>query len=137
MICLLDTDVLIDVALDRLPFSEYSSVVLDLAEQRLIKAFIAWHSLSNFYYIVSTGGNDKSARGFIRELLRFISVAPTKTVDAIYASELDFSDYEDAQQVASARACRAEKIITRKSQHYKKSSIPSVEPKVFLLEFGE
>lgn len=35
MICLLDTDVLIDVALDRSPFSDFSAGVFDLAEKRL------------------------------------------------------------------------------------------------------
>jgi len=51
---LLDTDILIDVALDRMPFAAESSAVLDMAQQRSFHAFIAWHSLSNFYYIVDS-----------------------------------------------------------------------------------
>ena len=45
---LLDTDVLIDVALDRHPYSESASELLD----RLEHGRKPWHSLSNLYYIV-------------------------------------------------------------------------------------
>ena len=86
MIVLLDTDVLIDVALDRKPFVEYSSAVLDLAENHRIKGFIAWHSVANFYYLVSSASNKKLTRNFIIELLQFIEISETKTDDAIYAA---------------------------------------------------
>ncbi len=48
MTVLLDTDVIIDVALDRLPHSEYSIIILNMAESFKINAHIAWHSISNF-----------------------------------------------------------------------------------------
>ena len=48
MIVLIDADVLIDVALDREPFVEHSSLVLDFAENRKFLAYIAWHSIANF-----------------------------------------------------------------------------------------
>ena len=46
---LIDTDVLIDVALDREPFAEAAAQVLDLVELGYEKACIAWHSVSNLY----------------------------------------------------------------------------------------
>ena len=50
MIVLIDTDILIDVALDRAPFASYSSTILDYSEKRFIHAFVAWQSIANFYY---------------------------------------------------------------------------------------
>ncbi len=41
MIVFLDTDILIDVATDRKPFSEDSSRVLDMAERHLFSTFVA------------------------------------------------------------------------------------------------
>ena len=64
---LLDTDVLIDVALDRKPFSDYSSRILDAAESKAFKSFIAWHSIANFYYIVSSENDSGNAVEFITE----------------------------------------------------------------------
>ena len=49
---LLDTDVLIDVALDRRPYSGPSSELLNRVERGPQRAFVAWHTLSNFYYLV-------------------------------------------------------------------------------------
>ncbi len=43
---LLDTDVLIDGALDRHPHSESSSELLDRIERRARRAFVAWHILT-------------------------------------------------------------------------------------------
>ena len=55
---LLDTDVIIDVALDRHPHSGPASELLDRLERGQESAFIAWHTVSNFYYLVapSRGG---------------------------------------------------------------------------------
>ena len=42
MILLVDTDILIDVALDRMPYAESSSALLDRLEQTPGTAFVAW-----------------------------------------------------------------------------------------------
>jgi hypothetical protein len=53
MIVLIDTDVLIDVALDRRPFAGPAGQLLDALQERRTDAYVAWHSLSNFYYMVA------------------------------------------------------------------------------------
>ncbi len=128
MIVLLDTDILIDVALDRHPHAAYSSSILDSAHAGLIKAWLAWHSISNFYYIVSSGNQHKLAIGFINELLQFVRIAETRTADAIYATKLDVPDFEDALQIAAALSCKARYIVTRNMRHYKKSPVPALLP---------
>ena len=52
---LVDTDVLIDLALDRDPHVGPASELFDFLEIHRRRAFVAWHSLSNFYYLVSPG----------------------------------------------------------------------------------
>lgn len=128
---LIDTDVLIDVALDHRPFAEPAAGVLDAAQHGELNAFIAWHSLANFYYIVSSPSSNQLARNFIRELLDFVEVAPVKTVDAKYALSLKISDFEDTLQVAAAQACRAGRILTRNVKHYRNSPIPAQTPEQF------
>ncbi len=46
MIVLLDTDVLIDVALDRSPHLEAPTALIDALEVRPASAFVAWRSES-------------------------------------------------------------------------------------------
>ena len=135
MICLIDTDVLIDVALNRKQFAAYSSAIIDAAEQKRIEVFVAWHTISNFYYVTSSSINNAKSKQFIIDLLQFVKISPTNTQDALYAAKLKISDFEDAMQIAAAIACKAEKIITRNIKHYKKSPLPALTPKLFYSEY--
>ena len=125
---LLDTDVLIDVALDRHPYSGPASQILDRVEHGAESACIAWHSVSNLYYLIAPSRGGVSARDFIMELTRFVAVAATDTEAVRYAAGLPMPDFEDAMQVAAARACGARTIVTRNVRDYERSPIPGVSP---------
>ena len=125
---LLDTDVLIDVALDRHPHSGPASELLDRLQRGAANSFIAWHTVSNFYYIVAPSRGGVNARDFIVELTRFVAVSTTDVEAVRYAVALPMSDFEDAMQVAAARACGALHIVTRNVRDYRRSPIPAVSP---------
>lgn len=125
---LLDTDVLIDVALDRLPHSTPAAELLDRIEHGAETAYIAWHSVSNLYYVITPALGGVSARDFIVELTRFVSVASTDTESIRYAAGLPMPDFEDAMQVAAARACGARHIVTRNVKDYELSPVRAVHP---------
>lgn len=125
---LLDTDVIIDVALDRRPHSGPASELLDRLERGQESAFIAWHTVSNFYYLVAPSRGGLSARDFIVELTRFVAVATTDTESVRYAAALPMTDFEDALQVAAAHACGAQHIVTRNAKDYERSPIRAISP---------
>jgi predicted nucleic acid-binding protein len=127
-VILIDTDVLIDVALDRHPHTVASSKLLDRIENGSEDASIAWHSVSNLYYLVSPSLGGISTRDFIVELTRFVGVAPADAESIRYAAALPMDDFEDAMQVAAARACGARQIVTRNLGDYERSPIPAVGP---------
>ena len=131
---LLDTDVLVDIALDRHPHSESASELLDRIEHGAESAYIAWHSVSNLYYVIAPAVGGVSARDFIVELTRFVAVATTDTEGIRYAAELPMADFEDAMQVAAARACGARHIVTRNVSDYVRSPIRAVDPQQALGE---
>lgn len=128
MSVLIDTDVLIDVALDREPFAGPASRLLDALERRPGEAFVAWHSISNFYYLVSPHRGGQTAKAFLLELVRFVDVAQTATDSLLTAGRLEVRDFEDALQVAAALACGAEVIATRNVKDYARSPIPAAMP---------
>lgn len=134
MIVLLDTDVLIDLALDRTPHAEPAAGLLDALEQRPGTAFMAWHSLSNFYYLVSPTRGKHQTKDFLLDLMRFVQVAPTTTESLLYAGTLSLSDFEDAMQVAAAVACRASLIATRNLRDYALSPVRAANPQGVLTE---
>ena len=125
---LLDTDILIDVALNRAPHASKAGHLLDALERNEASGFIAWHSASNFYYLVSPKRGKRDARSFLRELTDFIQVASCSTESLRQATRLDMKDFEDAMQVVAALACGADVIATRNLRDYAKSPIEAATP---------
>ena len=134
MTLLLDTDVLLDVALDRKPYAEPAARLLDALEQRPGSGFIAWHTVSNFYYLVAPKRSKKDAKAFLVDLTRFIRVAVTTTESLRYAASLQMRDFEDALQVAAAVACGADVIATRNLRDYRNAPVRAAAPGTLLEE---
>ncbi len=124
---LIDTDVILDVALGREPWASSSGRILDLCQAGGVEGFAAWHTISNVHYIISPKRKSR-AMGFMVGLLDFIRIAPVAHEDMLFALEQDLPDLEDAMQVAAAVACRASRIVTRNRKHYRKSIVPAVTP---------
>ena len=125
---LIGTDVLIDVALDRQPFSDPAAELLDRLQTGPKRAFVAWHTVSNFYYLVAPARGGSDARAFITELIRFVAVADCGTNAVAYAARLEMADFEDAMQVAAAQACGARLVVTRNARDFRRSPIPAITP---------
>jgi predicted nucleic acid-binding protein len=134
LIVLLDTDILVDVALDREPYAENAAALLDALEHRPGSAFIAWHTVSNFYYLLAPKRGRSGARAFLVDLSRFVEVARTTTESLRYAAQLKMKDFEDAMQVAAAAACEADVIATRNVRDYARSPIRAATPGALLDE---
>ena len=126
MRALLDTDVLLDVGLNRDEFVEYSAQVLQWAEKTR-SAAIAWHSISNCAYLLKDNG-----RAFLNNLLKIVTVAEVGHEQALLAMRLNMKDLEDALQVAAAESWKADFIVTRNLCHYATSPIRAVDPERFL-----
>lgn len=133
---LLDSDILVDVALNRAPFSRPASQLLDRIARGDQSGYVAWHTMSNLYYVLQRSENDAAARRFILALIRTVYVAQTGTEDLLYAASLPMRDFEDAMQVAAARACGASYIVTRNARDYARSPIPAIDAEEALRILG-
>jgi len=129
---LLDADVLIDVALNRAPYVESAAALLDELERRPGTAFIAWHTISNFYNLVVPCRGRRGTREFLVDLTEFVDVAPGTVQGLRFAARLPLRDFEDALQVAAALACGAEVIATRDLRDYAKAPVRAAAPEVVL-----
>ena len=125
---LIDANVLIDLALNRQPHAARARALFDRIDQTRERAFIAWHTISNVYYVVARERSTRAAHEFIADLPSFLEVARTGTADMRYAIDLPMADFEDALQVAAASACGARSIVTRNARDFARSPIPAVTP---------
>ena len=111
-------------------------ILLGEVQDRRVGAFIAWHTVSNLEYIVKSAGTGRDARGFLRDLLEILEIAPTTSRNLVRALGLKMKDFEDALQAAAALACGAEAIVTRNVRDYRNSPVPAMTPKQVLAEIG-
>ena len=125
---------LIDVALRREPHFEASAALLERIRRGGGRACIAWHTVSNVHYVVRGREPGIDARGFLAALTRFVEVAAGGAEAVRYAASLPMADFEDALQVAAARAAGASHIVTRNLGDYRRSPIPAVAPEDALLD---
>lgn len=128
---LIDTDVLLDVALAREPHAGPSAEVLRWAESSGTAA-VAWHSLTNCAYLLKGSG-----RTFLDKLLQITRVAPAGDAEARRALRLPLRDLEVAFQIAAAIAWGAECIVTRNLTDYKNAPLRAVSPTTFLASCRE
>jgi predicted nucleic acid-binding protein len=135
-VILLDTDVLIDVALDRAPHVGPAADLLGYLERHPRMSFLSWHSLANFYYLVAPTRGRDDAKEFLRDLTRFVTIAPSHTDAFRFACSLPPGDFEDSLQVGAANACGAVRIATRNVRDYRNSPIPARTPADVLEELA-
>ena len=127
-----DTNILLDVLLQREPFLADSRRVWALAEQRRIEGLISVLTLPNVYYIARRVADRRLALAMVRQVrTTFHIVACTEqTIDRALASELP--DFEDAIQYFCAGSAQADCILSRDAGHFAAAVIPVLSPEQFL-----
>jgi len=96
---LFDTNVILDVLLDREPFSVATSLLLAKAEQGEIAGFACATTITTIYYLAA-----KMAFCHVQSLLSLLSVAPVNKLVLENAVAAQFRDFENT--VLSARHLR-------------------------------
>jgi predicted nucleic acid-binding protein len=110
---LLDTNVILDVALRRPGLFEGSKRALEKCEAESHEMRISWHTLSNLFYILRRDRGTEKTVEFLRHLLSISTVASVGHADALRAIGFDLKDFEDAMQLGAAESCHADLILTR------------------------
>ena len=132
MTVLLDSDVLLDIALARPQFVMNSRGVLDWCELHPGNGHIAWHTGANIYYLLRRDRGDGPARQFIHDMLDFVEIVAAGTAQAKHALTMSMSDFEDALQAAAAVLAGVDYIVTRNIADYHSSPVRAILPADFL-----
>lgn len=131
----LDTNILLDVLLNRQPFVVDSESVILRCEALGAEMFIVWHGLATAYYLIKRGRTEAEALVEVDKILAWAHVAEGTDAHARQARSLGFSDFEDALQAVAASACAADWIVTRNGQDFVLCAVPVLPPAEFLQQF--
>ncbi|GAB2491729.1 PIN domain-containing protein [Algoriphagus taiwanensis] len=132
----LDSDIILDLLMDRKPFSEDSKVIFQLSGAGQIHIYCSSIIVTNVFYIIrKTFGKQKAVES-VGSLLNFCGILAVGEKEIRNAYQSDFSDFEDSIQyhVATAKP-EIQAIITRNKKDYILSKIPVISPEEFLAFF--
>lgn len=115
---LLDTNIIVDDALEREPFWEASEQVLLLVEQRQVEGYVSASTLSDLYYIIRRGRGRDWTLNYLRRLITFCQVATVDQTAIAMALTANFRDFEDAIQYSCAVVNQLDAIVTRNPQDF-------------------
>lgn len=132
---LVDVNVILDHALAREPAHGPSSLLIQLCGNDH-EAFIAWHSLSIFHYILRRNGHsDGAARTWLKDIMSWAAVAAVANQEAVRAASLPMKDFEDALQASAAESASVDFIISQNDSDFAGSPVPCMTPLDFMNQF--
>jgi predicted nucleic acid-binding protein len=130
---LFDTNVILDVLLDREPFSSTAAKLFSKVETGEITGYVCATTITTLHYISSKVIGADSAIEEINKLLMLFEVAPVNRAVLDAALTSGFKDFEDAVVHESGVYKETQGIVTRDFDGFKKSKINVYSPEELLL----
>ncbi|MEA1923455.1 MAG: PIN domain-containing protein [Pseudomonadota bacterium] len=129
---LFDTNIILDVLLDRKPFADHAAFLMSQVERSEITGFLCATTVTTIHYLLSKHLDKEKAAISIHSLMALFEIAPVNRVVIESSLNSKFTDFEDSVLHESARHAGVEYIITRNIRDFKKSKIPVFTPTEFL-----
>jgi predicted nucleic acid-binding protein len=124
----LDANIVLDLLDNQRAGHEAALRLEEALEENQAICLCAWHTLSIIQYVGAKVFGKEAMLDILRGLLDSWMVPSTGTEEAREAFEYVSGDYEDALQIASAVAGRADYLVTRDKADYRKSPVKAVSP---------
>lgn len=125
---LLDTSVLLDLLLNRLPWTADMTVIWNAHRRGDIDAFLAAFVVPTVFYILRKQTDLATARIAVGDCLATLHIAPLDQTALLAAQAMPGSDFEDNLQIASAIHVGVDCIITRDPRGFAHSPLPVFTP---------
>ena len=125
---LLDTNVVLDVLLDRQPYAEASAAAWAAVETGISEGMLAAHAVTTIHYLIRKEMGNFKAKRIVSAILRVFRIAAVDSVVIQEAMQLPLTDFEDAVTAAAARLAGCEFIVTRDPKGFRGSPVRSLTP---------
>ena len=130
---LVDTNVIIDLLAERVPFNKASQKLFSLADLGEIELVVSSLSLVNTHYVLNDLMKLKKSRSIISKFKVLVqSFELNDKIIELALSDKSFKDFEDGIQYYTALESQCDIIVTRNLKDFKKSTLHVLSPKEFL-----
>lgn len=129
---LLDTNVILDIVLERHPFDQAAIALLQATRENDSVLFVTATTITDLYYVARKAKGHTIAVNFIVDLLEFVDVAGVDKEVITCALRSHILDFEDAIQESAARMQNIDVIVTRNVVDFTQSLVEIHSPESFL-----
>ncbi len=116
---LFDTNVLLDLILDREPFAGLAAALVAEVERGYLQGYLCATTITTIDYLTAKALGNRVAVEAVRKLLSVFEIAPVNRHVLETALSLGFSDFEDAVIYAAARWVEVDVLVTRDESDFK------------------
>jgi len=131
-VILFDTNVVLDVLLDREPFVKASAAAWAAVESGTAQGMLAAHAVTTIHYLVQKEIGGAKAERIVSGLLKVFRVATVDGQVLLKAMQYSMSDFEDAVTAAAAGSSGCDCIVTRDLKHLHGSPVRALSPEALL-----
>ena len=128
----LDTNVILDLILNRKPFFDDIARIVTLYEMRKCKLYTSSVSIVNCNYILGKNIDRKEVISNLKILRSFCGILEVSELEIDKSLHSNFKDFEDAVQYYACLKNNCDFIITRDLKDFKNSEISVMTPAEFL-----
>ena len=132
MRAIVDTNVVLDVLLERDPFVKPAVEVFCLVEESRLNAFICATTVTTIDYLLVKSLPKSKARNALRKLISLFEIATVNRPVIERALVSNISDFEDAVLDEAGQMAGVDYIITRNAKDFSNSSLKVCDPNEFL-----
>ena len=133
---IVDTNIVLDVLLERQPFVNAAVDIFSLAEQSRVVAYLCATTITTIDYLLCQSLPASKAREALRRLISIFEIATVNrpVIERALGSRL--SDFEDAVLAEAGVMAGADCIVTRNPRDFAGSPLKVFEPSEFLAQFN-
>lgn len=125
---LFDTNVVLDVLLNREPFAADAVNLFAAVENKRIQGYLCATTITTIEYLCAKGIGKNSARQAIKALLELFVIAEVNQKILCAAIDSGFADFEDAVLYQAGVYSGVDGVVTRNSKDFRLAEIPIYTP---------
>jgi predicted nucleic acid-binding protein len=129
---LVDTNVVLDVLLNRQPHAERSVPIWVSIETGRCEGYLSAHAITTIHYLIQRELGTRKAKQLVTLMLRMFRVAAVDGAIIEQALRLAMSDFEDAVTAAAGQICGCDFIVSRDLKGFRGSPVRALAPEAAL-----
>ena len=134
---MIDTNLILDVLLEREPFFEKSKAVLTHCERGRIQGFISASTATDLFYLLRKAlGSVDEAYEALGSILSIVKVLTVTNGDVNTAYHFRARDFEDCLLAVCAKSNKCDCVITRNIKDFEGFGIKTYLPEEILEKLG-